>query len=80
MIIPWQQINDETLTNLLESYVLREGTDYGEQELSLEEKVANLRTQLKTGEVVVVYSELHESVNLMSAKQFNQQPSESPEE
>lgn len=31
MIIPWQEVDTETLNNLLESVVLREGTDYGSQ-------------------------------------------------
>lgn len=38
MIIPWQQLEPETLNNLLESFVLREGTDYGQQEMSFAEK------------------------------------------
>ncbi|MFM2480972.1 YheU family protein [Celerinatantimonas sp. YJH-8] len=73
MIIPWQQINDDTLTNLLESYALREGTDYGEYECPLEQKVAELRQQLEKGDIVVVYSELHESVTLMPTQVFNAQ-------
>ncbi len=39
MIIPWQQVDSETLDNLLEAFVLREGTDYGEHERSLTEKL-----------------------------------------
>lgn len=35
MIIPWQDIAPETLTNLIEQFILREGTDYGEVEISL---------------------------------------------
>ena len=38
MIIPWQDLAPETLENLIESFVLREGTDYGEQERTLEQK------------------------------------------
>lgn len=49
MIIPWQQIAPETLDNLIESFVLREGTDYGEQERSLAQKVADVKRQLKQG-------------------------------
>ncbi|WP_413112800.1 YheU family protein [Thaumasiovibrio sp. DFM-14] len=64
MIIPWQQIDPETLDNLLENYALREGTDYGESELSLSQKVANLKGLLQNGEAVIVYSELHESVDI----------------
>ena len=42
MIIPWQDLDPETLDNLIESFVLREGTDYGEHERSLADKVAGL--------------------------------------
>lgn len=65
MIIPWQEIDQETLNNLLESVVLREGTDYGSQELSFETKVEQLRQRLKSGAAVIVYSELHESVDVV---------------
>ncbi len=70
MIIPWQDLAPETLENLIESFVLREGTDYGEQERSLEQKVADIRRQLQSGEVLVVWSELHETVNIMPRNQF----------
>ncbi|MFV9670701.1 MULTISPECIES: YheU family protein [unclassified Pantoea] len=70
MIIPWQQVSPETLENLIETFVLREGTDYGEQERSLLDKVADVRRQLESGEVVLVWSELHESVNIMPRNAF----------
>ncbi|MBS0897139.1 YheU family protein [Pantoea dispersa] len=70
MIIPWQELDPTTLENLIESFVLREGTDYGEQERSLTQKVADVRRQLKQGEVVLVWSELHESVNIMPRREF----------
>ncbi|WP_074013568.1 YheU family protein [Candidatus Sodalis sp. SoCistrobi] len=65
MIIPWQQIDPTTLYNLIESFVLREGTDYGEQEKSLRQKVADVLRQVQSGEAVLVWSELHESINIM---------------
>ena len=71
MIIPWQDLDPETLDNLIESFVLREGTDYGEHEHSLADKVADVKQQLKTGEAVLVWSELHETVNIMPRKMFN---------
>ena len=70
MIIPWQDLAPETLDNLIESFVLREGTDYGEEERSLEQKVADIRRQLQSGGVLVVWSELHETVNIMPRNQF----------
>lgn len=73
MIIPYTEIAEETLNNLIEYYVLREGTDYGEQEMAMAEKVAMVQRQLQSGEVVIVYSELHESINLMPKQLFLQQ-------
>ncbi|MGF1681002.1 YheU family protein [Photobacterium minamisatsumaniensis] len=64
MIIPWRDIDPDTLVNLIEHFVLREGTDYGEQELSMEQKVQRVRQQLDKGEAVIVFSELHESVDI----------------
>lgn len=72
MIIPWQDLTPEALENLIESFVLREGTDYGEQERSLERKVEDVRRQLKNGEAVLVWSELHETVNIMPRGQFRE--------
>lgn len=72
MIIPWQEVAPDTLNSLIESFVLREGTDYGEHERSLEQKVADVKRQLETGEVVLVWSELHETVNIMPRTQFRE--------
>ena len=73
MIISYTDIDSSTLHNLIESFVLREGTDYGEQEISLAEKVQAIQRQLKTGEILIVYSDLDETVNLMSKQHFMQQ-------
>ncbi|OTA15454.1 hypothetical protein Xvie_02736 [Xenorhabdus vietnamensis] len=73
MIIPWQQLEADTLLNLIESFVLREGTDYGEQEKTLEQKVQDVKRQLEQGEVLLVWSELHETVNIMPKEMFHHQ-------
>ena len=70
MISPWQQLDPDTLTTLIEAFVLREGTDYGEQERSLAQKVADVRRQLERGDVVLVWSELHETINIMPRSEF----------
>ncbi|MDX1391055.1 MAG: YheU family protein [Rheinheimera sp.] len=75
MIIPYSDIADETLLNLIEYYVLREGTDYGDTEIPLATKVQHVLRQLQSGDVVIVYSELHESINLMPKQLFIQQQS-----
>ncbi|MFY8326640.1 YheU family protein [Pseudoalteromonas sp. ZZD1] len=76
MIIPHQQLDKDTLYNLIESYVLREGTDYGEQEFSIESKVAQVNQQLNNGDAMVFFSELHESVTIISKNEFKAMQSE----
>ena len=68
MIIPWEDISPETLDNLIREFVLREGTDYGESEVTLDSKIKQIRQQLHSGEAVVVYSELHETVDIQLNK------------
>ena len=63
MIVPIDALEADTLYSLAESFVLREGTDYGEEEVSLDVKVQQVLERLKSGEAVLVYSELHESVD-----------------
>lgn len=70
MIVPWQQLNPDTLESILEEFIMREGTDYGEYEVSLNDKKSQLQEQLRRGDIVLVYSELHETVNLMPASEF----------
>ena len=70
MIIPHQELDSETLTSLIESVVLREGTDYGTVELSLEEKVELVKKQLADGLAIIEFSEEHESVNIVAVDKF----------
>lgn len=70
MIIPIDQLEAEILTAIIEQFVLSEGTDYGEAIYSLEQKVAHVRAQLENASVLLVYSELHESVNILSRQEY----------
>ena len=71
MIIPFEELKEDTLLALVESFILREGTDYGDDEVSLEQKSSQIIEQIKTGKILIVYSELHESCDLMPASQFS---------
>ena len=77
MLIPYQDLEHDTLINLIEYFVLREGTDYGEQELSLAQKCQTVMQQLKSGSIVILYSEHLESITLIhrdELAQHQQQP------
>lgn len=64
MIVPWQEIAPETLDNLIKEFILREGTDYGSQEVSLEHKIEQVRQQIKSGDAVILFSELHQQIDI----------------
>lgn len=49
MQIPWDRLSAEVLDAVIEEYVSREGTDYGPQEYSMADKVAQVRLQLRHG-------------------------------
>lgn len=55
VLIPHGELSAEALHGVIESFVLREGTDYGEREYSLEQKVAQVRTQLERGQARILF-------------------------
>ncbi len=70
MIIPIKSLEPATLTSIIEQFVLSEGTDYGETVYSLEQKVAHVRLQLENESALLVYSELHETVNIILSQDY----------
>ena len=54
-----------TLRAVVESFVLREGTDYGAHEASLEAKVAQVLLQLRRGHAHITFDPATESVNIV---------------
>jgi uncharacterized protein YheU (UPF0270 family) len=69
MIIPWQDLAEDTLRNLLEEYVSRDGTDYGEQEVSLARKVLQVQRQLQDKILVIWFDQATASTTLLPAAQ-----------
>jgi hypothetical protein len=66
MIIPWHELESTTLNNLIEHFILREGTDYGDTEMPLSQKVEQIKAQLRLGEIIIVYSEETDSVDIQT--------------
>ena len=63
--MPYTELAPQLLQAVIESFVLREGTDYGEKELSLEAKVARVLTQLRSGKAKILFDPESESVTLV---------------
>jgi uncharacterized protein YheU (UPF0270 family) len=62
--VPYGELSAESLHAVVESFVLREGTDYGEREYSFEDKVAHVMRQLKKGEAKILFDPESESVTI----------------
>lgn len=62
--IPPEALSPEALRGVLESFVLREGTDYGPQAWTLEEKVAQVLAQIQRREARILFDPATETVTI----------------
>ncbi len=67
--IPKDRLEPETLRRLIEEYVSREGTDYGEREYSFDQKIAHVEEQLDRGVAIIVFDPELESCNIITKEQ-----------
>jgi hypothetical protein len=71
--VPYTELPADLLHAVVESFVLREGTDYGEHEIPLEDKVTRVLAQLKRGEAEIIFDPNTDSVTIL-VKQKNKTP------
>ena len=68
IVIPHRDLSAEALRGVLQSFVLREGTDYGAREVSLDEKVAQVLQQLERGEAQMIFDAALESIDIVVSR------------
>lgn len=66
MRIPIENLSDEALKKIVEEFILREGTDYGSVEFSLDTKTMQVIRQLKRGDAMLVFDEQSETIDIVS--------------
>ena len=64
--VPHTALEKGLLRAVIESFVLREGTDYGERELSLDDKVRRVVRLLERGDARIVFDPRTESVDVVT--------------
>ena len=64
VVVPHTELGADVLRAVIESFVLREGTDYGEREFSLDQKVVRVLRQLERGEARIVFDPQTQSVDI----------------
>ena len=65
-----EQLSPGALRGLVEEYVTREGTDYGQGEWSLEEKVVEVFRQIDRGDAKIVFDLELESASIVTAPEL----------
>lgn len=63
--VPHGELPPTTLRAVIESFVLREGTDYGERDATFDGKVADVMRQLERREAMILYDPVSDSVDIV---------------
>ncbi len=64
IVIPYEELSAQALEGVIDAYVLREGTDYGHQDFTLDEKRAAVLEALKTGRARIVFHPENEHIEI----------------
>ena len=65
IVVPHTELSADALTGVIQSFVLREGTDYGERDVSFDTKVSQVLRQLERREAEIVYDQNTESIDIV---------------
>ena len=63
-IVPSDKLSDRALHGVIEEYISRGGTDYGEVEASSENNYKQVKYKLEKGMAVLVYDDTAETTNI----------------
>mgnify|MGYP001054887451 FL=1 len=64
--VPYQDINPETLRNMIEEFVSRDGSDWGDAGGSMEAKIEQVLRQLREGKIFVAFDLTSQTANIVT--------------
>lgn len=70
IVIPPDRLSNEVLEQMVEEFILREGTDYGAVEVGLPRKKEQVNSALKSGHVLIFFNPDLETTTLMRKEEF----------
>lgn len=68
--VPHTELSAEALRGVIESFVLREGTEYGERDFTLEEKLTHVLHQLERGEAQIMFDPQSNSIDIVMTRKL----------
>ena len=66
--VPYSELSADALNGVIDNFILREGTDYGDRVFSHEQRVAQVRLQLERGEARILFDPLDSSVTIVTVQ------------
>ena len=67
VIISPDRLSPQALQAVIERFVLREGTDYGRQEIELSRKIDAVRRQIDSGKALILFDPETEIITILAA-------------
>ena len=62
--IPFSELSAIALAGVIDAFILREGTDYGHQDIDMDTKRARVRRQLENGQAAIYFYPENEHIDI----------------
>ena len=69
--IPFGELSSEALAGVIEEFVMREGTDYGHRDYTLDEKRARVLRALELGDAVITFEPSSGSTSIVMSEDLD---------
>ncbi len=68
--VPFEAISEDALKGLIDSFILREGTDYGKNEVDHQVKHSQVHKQIAKGDVKIMFDPNTGTITLINKLQW----------
>ena len=68
MKIPYSELSQEALLGVMDAFILREGTDYGHEEVTIDQKRSRVLSMLQSGEAEIVFYQESDHIDIVLVK------------
>jgi len=66
--IPHTELSQEALLGVMDAFILREGTDYGHEEITIDQKRSRVLSMLQSGEAEIVFYQESDHIDIVLVK------------
>ena len=68
MKIPYTELSQEALLGVMDAFILREGTDYEHEEITIDQKRSRVLSMLQSGEAEIVFYQESDHIDIVLVK------------